>query len=209
MKCWLFSHCLHAKSLTIPILFDCRPPVFNSIWTPCEKICRKALSQRDTKCFCTLHTTLLHYENNNYCKIYNYFTSNVTADVFTSRPLPPRTLSQAAATSLVIPLLLPRHLRPMTTTFPFCQPTPLPPRPIHLQELNFTAYFLFHCSFLLAPLPRIRPTGADVLEGNLIEWMYSEWPPPPFRSWLNRISWTLQVISRHKIVTNKSGNTSH
>ena len=89
--------------------------------------------------------------------------------VFTSCPLPPRTLSQAAATSLVIPLLLPRHLRPMTTTFPFCQPTPLPPRPIHLQELNFTAYFLFHCSFLLAPLPRIRPTGADVLEGNLIE----------------------------------------
>ena len=47
--------------------------------------------------------------------------------------------------------------------------TPLPPRPMFLQALNFIAYFLIHCSFLLAPLQRIRPTGADVLEGNLIE----------------------------------------
>ena len=57
--------------------------------------------------------------------------------------------------------------------FPFVNP-PTPTHPILLQSLNFIAYFLIHCSFLLAPLPRIRPTGADVLEGNLIECIQSD-----------------------------------
>ena len=81
------------------------------------------------------------------------------------------------------------HIIPSSRHLP-CYPTPAPTSletydnyisllstpscPMFLQALNLIANFLIHCSFLLAPLPRIRPTGADVLEGNLIECIQSD-----------------------------------
>ena len=95
--------------------------------------------------------------------------------------------SHSAPTSLVIPPWLPCHLRLSTTTH--WQSSPNVPPPIASDFL-----FANYAFFFSALLSRIRPTGADVLEGEShCEHLYGGWVTrPPNTNWrehLNRITW--------------------